>query len=67
MDAYERNTGEPHPLAGNSPRKRGADPLPLVEDLEGRLWHGSISVGTPPTEFTGLSHINQTLLYKFSY
>jgi hypothetical protein len=39
----------------------------LVEDLEGRLWHRSISVGTPPAEFTGLSHINQALLYKFSY
>jgi len=28
MDVFERNTEAPHPLTGNSLRKRGVDPLP---------------------------------------
>lgn len=31
---------------------RATGSVPLIDDQE-VLWHGSISVGTPPKEFTG--------------
>ncbi|VDB98852.1 unnamed protein product [Peniophora sp. CBMAI 1063] len=50
---YERNTGNTHPLAKSfkSTQKRdtGADPL---TDVSAELWYGTISVGTPSTDYT---------------
>jgi hypothetical protein len=52
--AYERNTGEKHPLATrierSDKRKTGGDPL---TDGNARLWYGAISVGTPAVSLTG--------------
>jgi len=60
LDAYERNTGNRHPSAhanrisldlGLTLRgESGADPL--SEQSDGSLWSGTISVGTPPVEYT---------------
>ncbi|KAN0118079.1 acid protease [Russula decolorans] len=53
MVAYERNTGRPHPLAGgiitSSKRNTGSDTL---TDYYNDLWYGTISIGTPPEDFT---------------
>ncbi|THG99192.1 hypothetical protein EW026_g3106 [Hermanssonia centrifuga] len=52
FDVYQRNTGKVHPLAGNrTMRKRSGHPLSLQDD-DGTLWQGVISVGTPPQDFT---------------
>ena len=53
MGAYQRNTGKQHPLAGgiktlNMPPGR----VPLIDD-NNFLWYGTISIGTPPRNFTG--------------
>ena len=56
MAAYERNTGSPHPLAGgiktSSKRNTGSD---LLTDYYNDLWYGTISIGTPPEDFTGVN------------
>ena len=56
MAAYERNTGRPHPLDGgiitSSKRATGSDPL---TDYYADLWYGTISIGTPPEDFTGVT------------
>lgn len=43
-----------HPLSesANSPQRRDTGNDPLTDD-DGQLWHGTISVGTPPVSFTG--------------
>ncbi|KAN0111701.1 eukaryotic aspartyl protease [Russula decolorans] len=49
---YKSNTGVPHPLSGStqlSKRATGSDPL---TDDNAHLWFGTISVGTPPVNFT---------------
>jgi cathepsin D len=54
---YKRNTGVPHPLSGSiqlSRRDSGGDPL---TDDNAKLWFGTISVGTPPVSFTGMSFL----------
>jgi hypothetical protein len=56
FDAYKKNTGSVHPLAIQSEKalaRRATGSEPLTEDEGGALWQGSISVGTPPTAFTG--------------
>ena len=56
MAAYERNTGKPHSLLGGiialSKRDVGSDSL---TDDNAQLWYGTISVGTPPKTFTGVT------------
>ncbi len=54
---YERNTGVPHPLSGSiqlSRRDSGGDPL---TGDNAQLWFGTISVGTPPVSFTGITFL----------
>ena len=58
MVAYEKNTGSPHPLSGginlktSSKRSTGSDPL--IDD-NSDLWYGTISIGTPPVRFAGMT------------
>ncbi|KAI0287673.1 acid protease [Russula brevipes] len=51
--AFENNTGGAHPLSGSikpaSRRSTGSEPLVDDNDL---MWHGTISIGTPPVSFT---------------
>ncbi len=58
MAAYERNTGELHPLSSgigtSSTDKRDDGGVPLT-DFDEELWYGTISVGTPPNIFTGVT------------
>lgn len=52
FDAYQRNTGRIHSLARSSSvtkRGTGADSL---QDDSGNMWQGTITIGTPPQEFT---------------
>jgi cathepsin D len=55
MEAYQRNTGTPHPLSSRfdvrSVAKRNGN-VPLV-DYNADLWYGEIDVGTPPKKYTG--------------
>ena len=62
MAAYERNTGEPHPLSGGirtlGTGKRDAGPGGVtLTDFDEELWFGTISVGTPPRIFTGVTFV----------
>jgi hypothetical protein len=55
--AYEKNTGKVHPFAmrvsGNiRGRDAGSGANPLINH-DNTSWSGSISVGTPPADFTG--------------
>ena len=56
MVAYKKNTGKQHPLASgiktSTKRATGSDPL---IDGDSFLWYGTISIGTPPIEFTGMT------------
>jgi hypothetical protein len=58
MAAYERNTGKPHPLVGgiitSSKRDTGTGSVPLT-DYDDAVWYGTISIGTPPKDFTGVT------------
>ncbi|KAJ8518369.1 hypothetical protein ONZ45_g4558 [Pleurotus djamor] len=49
--AFERNTGLIHPNDFRNATKRATGADPLVDDQE-VLWHGAITVGTPPKTFT---------------
>jgi hypothetical protein len=54
---YKRNTGSPHPLSRSiqlSGRASGGDPL---TDDNAQMWFGTISVGTPPKTFTGITFL----------
>ena len=54
---YKRNTGVPHPFSRSiqlSGRASGGDPL---TDDNAQLWFGTISVGTPPRTFTGITFL----------
>jgi hypothetical protein len=57
VDTFEQSMRERNPLASydTHSEKRNTGPAPLVEDLQGRLWHGTVSVGTPATDFKGSS------------
>ncbi|VDC02585.1 unnamed protein product [Peniophora sp. CBMAI 1063] len=54
LDAFERNTGNKHPLdSGNRrPSRRATGGDPLTDDDDGSLWQGPISVGSPAKGFT---------------
>ncbi|KAG6918903.1 hypothetical protein DXG01_010558 [Tephrocybe rancida] len=53
--AFQKNTGSFHPSDKRRTMKRGTGSLGLTDD--GALWHGTISVGTPPVAFTGSSDL----------
>ena len=56
MVAYEKNTGHPHPLSDGikTLSKRATGSVPLTDD-NSELWFGTISVGTPPQDYTGMT------------
>jgi hypothetical protein len=58
MVAYEKNTGNPHPLLGginsNILSKRNIGSVPLT-DGDSRLWYGTVYIGTPPVAFTSMT------------
>jgi cathepsin D len=56
MAAYERNTGSQYPLAGGitTLSKRDTGSVSLI-DYYANLWYGTISIGTPPKVFTGVT------------
>jgi len=50
---YELNTGNKHPSAHTNLILRGESSAdPLFEQADGSLWSATISVGTPPIEYT---------------
>ncbi|KAG6829330.1 hypothetical protein H0H92_004933 [Tricholoma furcatifolium] len=55
----ENGVVNPHALRVQVIRahKRSAGSLPLTDDNAGTLWHGTITVGTPPVQFTGSSDL----------
>ncbi|EJD01580.1 acid protease [Fomitiporia mediterranea MF3/22] len=50
---YEKNTGNVHPNYRNATTssKRATGTVPLTDVVDGQLWQGSVSVGTPPVEY----------------
>ena len=48
---YQNNTGEAHPLAGGDLAKRDIVSDPLINEGN-KMWYGTITVGTPPQNFT---------------
>jgi cathepsin D len=58
MVAYQKNTGKQHPLSSgiktSSKRAAGSDPL---TDASNFLWYGTISIGTPAEEYTGMTFV----------
>jgi hypothetical protein len=60
MAAYKKNTGSPHPLLGGinlnilSKRDTASGGVPLT-DYYSALWYGTVYIGTPPVEFTGMT------------
>ena len=56
---FEKNTGATHPNDNGSLKtvkklaKRATGKDALTDDLDGDLWQGAISVGTPSNAFTG--------------
>ena len=60
--AYERNTGQPHPLVlkrGHSNERRIFVPVPLTSDVD-VFWTADIVVGTPGRSFSGQSPLRVT-------
>ena len=63
FSAFKTNTGKAHPndqgtnpaTTKRSPVKRATGLDPLTDDLDGDLWQGGVSVGTPLSAFTGKS------------
>ncbi|KAL4245319.1 peptidase A1 family protein [Abortiporus biennis] len=58
FEVYEKNTGKPHPLAGSGSAKssdedhvKRSSSGDELQDDSNMLWHGSITVGTPPQTF----------------
>ena len=60
MVAYERNTGKPHPLSSGigmlstGKRESGSGSV-LLTNYYNDLWYGTISIGTPAKDFTGVN------------
>ncbi|KAL0070939.1 hypothetical protein AAF712_002160 [Marasmius tenuissimus] len=52
FEAFRQNTGSSHPLDRKKTNRRAVGSGPLT-DVDEVLWFGSISVGTPASEFTG--------------
>lgn len=58
FDAFESNTGNPHPLAptqGHSNKRRGGAAVSLTNYRHNEMWYGNISVGSPAATYTGRS------------
>ena len=57
FDNFQSNTGTTHPNDNGALRsklaKRSTGKDPLTDDLDGELWQGAVSVGTPANTFTG--------------
>lgn len=51
LNNFQKNTGAPHPSVLKGTRRRGTGGDALTNN--GQLWYGTISVGSPPTTFTG--------------
>ncbi|KAF5387855.1 hypothetical protein D9615_000169 [Tricholomella constricta] len=51
FQAFQKNTGSFHPSDSRRAARRDTGPSELVND-DGALWHGTVSVGTPPVSFT---------------
>jgi len=52
FEAFERNTGNSHPLAvGRTLNNRATGAVELTDD-QGTLWYGSVKVGTPLVPYT---------------
>ena len=73
MVAYEKNTGHAHPLSDGikTLSKRATGYVPLTDDYND-LWFGTISIGTPAQDYTGmtLSSVKDcrlTLLYTVDF
>jgi cathepsin D len=65
MGAYHRNTGKKHPLSGGiktSNMRTGR--VPLIDD-NNFLWYGTISIGTPPKNFTGKTLLSAVQNWPF--
>ena len=61
--AYERNTGEPHPLCGSlSLSRRGSTGADALTDNDFVSWYGDISVGTPLKSFSGMTFLRFKLV-----
>jgi hypothetical protein len=56
MAAFEKNTGNLHPLADGikTSRKRDTGNVPLIDESS-YLWYGTIAIGSPAVEFTGMT------------
>ena len=56
MDAYAKNTGKEHPLYSRikTSRKRRTGGVSLINTYFD-LWYGTISIGTPPVDYTGMT------------
>lgn len=52
LNNFQRNTGGSHPAASKRIQRRATGADALTND-NNQLWYGSISVGTPPKDFTG--------------
>ncbi|KAF5364375.1 hypothetical protein D9756_000836 [Leucocoprinus leucothites] len=50
--AYEKNTGQRHPAQSQAVQRRAGTGSDALTDDQEALWHGTISVGTPPKDFT---------------
>ncbi|KAK7470902.1 hypothetical protein VKT23_002318 [Stygiomarasmius scandens] len=50
FSAYEKNVGSAHPNSKKFVSKRDTGSEPLTDDQDA-LWHGTITVGTPGTDF----------------
>jgi hypothetical protein len=57
--AYEKNTGKPHPLSSgietSSAGKRDTTGSDMLTNYGNFLWFGTMSVGSPAVEFTGVA------------
>ena len=56
MAAYKKNTGKPHPSSGGIKKssRRSTGSVSLI-NLYLDLWYGTISIGTPPVDYTGMT------------
>jgi hypothetical protein len=57
MKAFERNTGKPHNLIDGIvlSGKRDTGSIPSTHYNDPGMWCGTISLGTPAVDFTGMT------------